>query len=205
MLVSTVFQLPWLSPEPVIQSPRESYCEYSTTSLKISKSLQYMEQKFLKKLLKEISCSVLWKSPDQSKQTPRMPKATKSSAHRATPEPPKEMCTSSQDEQSSSEQEPDPKITFHHPRQPQPVPSMFVPYIEGPKMDWTLNDGLYHRFLKWCLKCKNILECMLAALTECQQCKKVIVRWLWHGPICVLGLANRPVNTRYNSGKIWVL
>ena len=25
----------------------------------------------------------------------------------------------------------------------------FVPYIEGPKMDWTVNDGLYHRFLKW--------------------------------------------------------
>ena len=32
----------------------------------------------------------------------------------------------------------------------------FVPYIEGPKMDWTVNDGLYHQFLKWKLKCKNI-------------------------------------------------
>ena len=28
------------------------------------------------------------------------------------------------------------------------VPAMFMPYIEGFKMDWTVNDGLYHRFLK---------------------------------------------------------
>ena len=88
------------------------------------------------------------------------------------------MHTSSQDEQSSSEQEPDPEITFHHPIQPQPVPSMFMPYIEGPKLDWTVNDGLYHRFLKWHLKCDNILECELAALPERQQCKKVIA---WSG------------------------
>ena len=40
-------------------------------------------------------------------------------------------------------------------------------------MDWTVNDGLYHRFLKWHLKCENILECKLAALPEQQKCKKV--------------------------------
>ena len=49
-----------------------------------------------------------------------------------------------------------------------------MPYVEGPKMDCTVNDGLHHRFLKWHLKCKNILECELAALPEKQQCKKVI-------------------------------
>ena len=49
-----------------------------------------------------------------------------------------------------------------------------MPYIEGPHMDWTVNDNLYHRFCKWCIKCENILECKLAALPECQQCKKVI-------------------------------
>ena len=108
-----------------------------------------------------------------------MPKATKSSAKEATPEPlPEEMHTSSQDEQSNSEQESDPEITFHHPRQPQPVQSMFMPYIEGPKMDWTVNDGLHHRFLKWHLNCENILECELAALPERQQYKKVIA---WSG------------------------
>ena len=64
-----------------------------------------------------------------------MPKATKSSAQGATPEPHKEMHTSCQDEQSSSEQEADPEIAFHHPRQTKPVPSMFMPYIKGPKMD----------------------------------------------------------------------
>ena len=35
-------------------------------------------------------------------------------------------------------------------------------------MDWMVNDVLYHRFLKWKLKYKNILECELAALPECQ-------------------------------------
>ena len=50
---------------------------------------------------------------------------------------------------------------------------MYVPYIEGPKKDWMVNDALYHRFLKWKLKCKNILECTLAALPECQKCKNV--------------------------------
>ena len=53
-----------------------------------------------------------------------------------------------------------------------------MPYIEGPKMDWTVNDGLYHRFLKWHLKCENILECELVALPEGQQCKKIIA---WSG------------------------
>ena len=90
------------------------------------------------------------------------------------------MTTSSQDEHSSSDQEPNPEITFHPPIQPQPVPSMFMPYIGGPKMGSAVNDGLYHRFLKWHLKCDNILECKLTALPECQQCKKVIA---WSGDL----------------------
>ena len=55
---------------------------------------------------------------------------------------------------------------------------MYMQYIEGLKMDWTVNDALYHRFLKWKLKCKNNLECELTALPECQKCKKVI---MWSG------------------------
>ena len=54
----------------------------------------------------------------------------------------------------------------------------FVPYTEGPKMDWTVNDGLYHQFLKWKLKCENILDCELATLSETRQCKKLIA---WSG------------------------
>ena len=58
--------------------------------------------------------------------------------------------------------------------QTQYVPLMFMFYIEGPKMDWTVNDGLYHRFLKCKLKCENILHCELAMLPESKKCKKVI-------------------------------
>ena len=163
--------------KPVGQSPREPYCDYSTARVEISTPLEYIEQnsQLVCSLLKEVSCSVFWKSPECSKQRPRMPKAAKSSSWGATSEPNhKKMTPSSQYEHSSSGQEPDPEITFHPSRQPQLVPSMFMPYIEGPKMGWTANDGFYHRFLKWCLKCENILEFELAALPECQQCKKVI-------------------------------
>ena len=45
-------------------------------------------------------------------------------------------------------------------------------------MDWTVNDSLYHRFLKWKPKCGNILDCELAMLPEAMKCKKVIV---WNG------------------------
>ena len=44
----------------------------------------------------------------------------------------------SQEELTSSDQETYQEVTFYPPRQqPQVVPSMFMPYIEGPKMDWT--------------------------------------------------------------------
>ena len=49
-----------------------------------------------------------------------------------------------------------------------------MPYIEGPSMDWTVNDNLYNRFLKWTFKCKNILECELAMLSEQRKCKKIV-------------------------------
>ena len=58
------------------------------------------------------------------------------------------------------------------------VQPMFMPYIEGPKMDWTVNDSLYHTFLKWTLKCENILDCEFAMLPESKKCKKVIA---WSG------------------------
>ena len=90
---------------------------------------------------------------------------------------------------SSSDQEQDTEV-FFQPSQPQVVPNMFMPYIEGPKMDWRVNNGLYHRFLKWHLKCEKILECELAMLPDRRQCKKVIA-WrgdFWHRPVCFLEL-----------------
>ena len=87
-----------------------------------------------------------------------------------------------QDESSTQEEsEPEQEVYINHthPHAPQPVyTNMYMPYIEGPKIDWTVNDVLYHRFLKWKLKCKNILECELTAFPKCQKCQKVIA---WSG------------------------
>ena len=81
------------------------------------------------------------------------------------------------DNQSASQRE-QPASTDAHPTSLQTQLQQFVPYIEGPKMDWTVNDGLYHWFLKWKLKCENILDCELATLSETGQCKKLIC---WSG------------------------
>ena len=108
-----------------------------------------------------------------------MPKATKSSALvEATVCSQDEPIESSQDKLSSSDQEHNPEVTLNSHRQPQLTSGKFMSYIEGLKMDWTVNDGLYHRFLKWHVKCENILECKLVALPERQQCKKVVA---WSG------------------------
>ena len=78
-----------------------------------------------------------------------------------------------------------------------------MPNIEGPKMDWTVNDGLYHRFLKWKLKCENILDCELAMLHESRKCKKVIA-WsgVWDGSVYFLVLAHGRSIIRYNMGQV---
>ena len=110
---------------------------------------------------------------------------SKSSAQRSrSPSQSEEEVIESNEELPSSEHEEDQEVSFHPCHVPQTPPNptgelpavagMYMPYIEGPCMDWTVNDNLYHRFLKWHLKCKNILECKLAVLPECQKCKKVI-------------------------------
>ena len=50
------------------------------------------------------------------------------------------------------DQEPEPEVLFHPSRAQQAIPNMFVPYIEGPKMDWTVNDALYYRFFEVALE-----------------------------------------------------
>ena len=55
--------------------------------------------------------------------------------------------SSAHEKSSSSDQKEDPEV-FIQPSKTQLHSNMFMPYIEGPKMDWTVNDGLYHRFLK---------------------------------------------------------
>ena len=114
---------------------------------------------------------------------------SKSSAQRSrSPSQSEEEVIESNGELPSSEHEEDYEVSFHpchvpctppNPtRKPLVAAGMYMPYIEGPCMDWTVNDNLYHQFLKWHLKCKNILECELVALPEHQKCKKVIA---WSG------------------------
>ena len=104
-------------------------------------------------------------------------------AVRVTKDPSTSVLTEAEEEASHDEtithqeSEPEQEVSINHPHHnaPQPVyTNIYMLYIEGPKIDWMVNDVLYHRFLKWKLKCKNILECELTALSECQRCKKVI-------------------------------
>ena len=62
--------------------------------------------------------------------------------------------------------------------QAQSIQQMYMPYIEGPKMDWAVNDSLYHGFLKWKIIHKNILDCELAMLSEARTWKKGVA---WSG------------------------
>ena len=106
-----------------------------------------------------------------------MPKATKKSLWEQSP-PPSEEHESIDDQAEISDQDQDPDVSFHLAVPSPSVPTMFMPYIEGPKMNWTVDDRLYHRFLKWHLKCETILDCELAHLPNKQKCQKVIA---WSG------------------------
>ena len=80
-------------------------------------------------------------------QIPGMPRATKNSAHVMNTSVSQEN-TSVLQESSSSDQEIEVQSPSFQPStsQAQFVPHMFMPYIEGPKINWTLNDDLYDRF-----------------------------------------------------------
>ena len=111
-----------------------------------------------------------------------MPKVKSSAKAHTSTIPNQEIdVLSSHEESASFDHESENEISCHPSRSQATNPvmqSMFMPYIERPKMDYTVNDSLYHRFLKWQLKCENVLECELATLPEPQQCKKVIA---WSG------------------------
>ena len=102
----------------------------------------------------------------------KMPKANKKvqcEPHTSDTVPPEEETNFEQG--SESEQE-----VFT--RQHQTPTTTYVPYIEGPKMNWTVDDGLYNWFLKWKIKCENILDCELDMLSDAWKCKKVVA---WSG------------------------
>ena len=83
-------------------------------------------------------------------------------------------------------------------RQHQALTTTCVPYIEGPKMNWTIDDGLYNRFLKWNKKCENILDCELDMLSDAWKCKKVVA---WSGDF---GIAQVHIMGFYHQKKqLW--
>ena len=90
--------------------------------------------------------------------------------------------TSEREDPSSDQEQENDEVVIQSPQFIQPSTSqmqameqIYMSYIEGAKMDWTVNDSLYHRFLKWKIKYKNILDCELAMLSEARKCKKVVV------------------------------
>ena len=105
-----------------------------------------------------------------------MPKAARKSHHVNTTSENESQANSNLSHESSSDDE----VVLQSPQfkpsasQVQAMQQMYMPDIEGPKMDWTVNDSLYHRFLKQKIKCENILHCELAMLSEARKCKKVV-------------------------------
>ena len=92
-----------------------------------------------------------------------MPRPAQSSAQETRPaNPSQDQMPNIQEESEGSQweddHESDPEVSFHpchHPQpstsqvgHPQPTAGMYMLYIEGPCMDWMVNDGLYHRILK---------------------------------------------------------
>ena len=73
--------------------------------------------------------------------------------------------------------------------------SMCVPYIEGTKMNWTVDDGLYNRFAKWKLKCENIFRLQVGHVVRAKKVQEGggMVWRLWHRPVYIFGF-----NTRTN-------
>ena len=80
----------------------------------------------------------------------KIPKATKSSQHeqytieQVLPEDISDQEETSSDQEMFFNSQP----STSNKAQVIPGLSMYMPYIEGPTMDWTMNDGLYNRFLK---------------------------------------------------------
>ena len=60
-------------------------------------------------------------------------------------------------------------------------------YIEGPKMDWSMDDILYSCFQDWKLECKLILD---GELTKIAEPRKVNILIQWAGSF---GLKNLKV------------
>ena len=62
---------------------------------------------------------------------------------------------------------------------------MMVPYVEGPKMDWTIDDALHSRFPRWKIKCvKPSLTANLLSFKRVLNAKKCSNGQEMQGLIC---------------------
>ena len=98
--------------------------------------------------------------------------------------------TSVYQENSRSDQETKMQVFEQQPftSQAQFVPHMHMPYIEGPKMDWTVNDCLYHRFFKWeteVWEYVRLWACNASWVKEVQESCSM-KWWLWYGSVCFM-------------------
>ena len=75
-------------------------------------------------------------------------------------------------------------------------------YIDGPKMDWSMDDGLYSCFQDWKLECKLILD---GELTEIAEPWKVNTLIRWAGSFSLktsrCGRRIKPNSPLLSSGK----
>ena len=67
-----------------------------------------------------------------------MPKPMKKSAREQSPPPSEDHNSTDTAEASDSDHNQDPDMSFHPVVPPNQVPITFMPYIEGPKMNWTV-------------------------------------------------------------------
>ena len=51
-------------------------------------------------------------------------------------------------------------------------------YIDGPKMDWSMDDGLYPCFQDWKLECELILDGELAEIAEPRKVNTHSMGWI---------------------------
>ena len=52
-------------------------------------------------------------------------------------------------------------------------------FIQGPVMDWSVDDSLYSRFKTWKLKTENIQEVGLPSLPDARKCR-TLLGWSWN-------------------------
>ena len=59
---------------------------------------------------------------------------------------------------------------------PKKEKDIVAPFIQGPSMDWTMDDGLYSCFQTWKISCNLILDSELCELSEVRKIN-TLLRW----------------------------